>query len=43
MEEYLLNAADPSQRLMRVPTHMSFWFGWYAFHPDTEIYTADGE
>jgi hypothetical protein len=22
------------------PTLISFWFAWYAFHPDTEIYTA---
>jgi len=24
-----------------LPTLMAFWFAWYAFHPDTEIYTAD--
>jgi hypothetical protein len=24
-----------------LPTLLSFWFAWYAFHPDTEIYTAD--
>ena len=24
-----------------VPTLMAFWFAWYAFHPDTEIFTAD--
>jgi len=22
-----------------VPTLIAFWFAWYAFHPDTEIYT----
>lgn len=22
------------------PTLISFWFAWYAFHPDTEIYTT---
>ena len=22
-----------------LPTVMAFWFAWYAFHPDTEIYT----
>ena len=22
------------------PTLISFWFAWYAFHPDTEIYEA---
>ena len=23
------------------PTLISFWFAWYAFHPDTEIYVAE--
>ena len=23
------------------PTLISFWFAWYAFHPETEIYEAD--
>jgi len=23
-----------------IPTLIAFWFAWYAFHPDTEIYTA---
>jgi len=23
-----------------IPTTMAFWFAWYAFHPDTEIYTS---
>ncbi len=23
-----------------LPTLLAFWFAWYAFHPDTEIYTA---
>ena len=23
-----------------VPTTMAFWFAWYAFHPETEIYEA---
>ena len=39
-EEFLVNAADESVRLARIPTHMSFWFGWYQFHPDTELYTG---
>ena len=39
-EEFLVNAADESERLARIPTHMSFWFGWYQFHPDTELYTG---
>ena len=39
-EEYLASTADPSQRLKRLPTHMSFWFGWYSFHPDTLVFTS---
>ena len=41
-EDYLVSTADPSQKLKRLPTHMSFWFGWYQFHPDTQIYSPDG-
>ena len=40
-EDYLLSTADPSQKLARLPTHMSFWFGWYSFHPDTLVYSPD--
>ena len=39
-EEYLINEADESEKLARIPTHMSFWFGWYQFHPDTELYSG---
>ena len=39
-EEYLVNREDESQRLARISTHMSFWFGWFQFHPDTELYTG---
>ena len=39
-EEFLVNTADESERLARIPTHMSFWFAWFQFHPDTELYTA---
>ena len=39
-EEFLVNAADESEQLARIPTHMSFWFGWFQFHPDTELYTG---
>ncbi len=24
-----------------LPTLMAFWFAWYAFHPDGEIYSAE--
>ncbi len=39
-EGFLVNTTDGSERLARIPTHMSFWFGWFQFHPDTELYTG---
>ena len=39
-EEFLVNKEDESEKIARIPTHMSFWFGWYQFHPDTELYTG---
>lgn len=43
-EEALVNVADPSQTLLRMPSHQSYWFGWFAFNPDTELYEAgDGQ
>jgi hypothetical protein len=41
-EEALVSAADPSITLRRVPSHISFWFGWFAVHPDTLVY-EDGD
>ena len=26
------------ETLDRLPSYVSFWFGWYAFHPDTLLY-----
>ncbi len=26
------------ETLGRLPSYVSFWFGWYAFHPDTLLY-----
>ena len=37
-EDALVLDKDPSQRLLRIPSHMSYWFGWYAFYPDTDVY-----
>ena len=39
-EEFLVNTADETETLARIPTHMSFWFGWFQFHPDTELYAG---
>ena len=41
-EEALVNVSDASQTLPRIPTHSSFWFGWYAFYPETELYEGGG-
>ena len=40
-EDALINTADSSQTLPRLPSHLSFWFGWFAFHPDTLVYGLD--
>ncbi|NOT55586.1 MAG: DUF3179 domain-containing protein, partial [Deltaproteobacteria bacterium] len=39
-EEHL---ADPSgnEKLPRLGGHVSFWFGWYAFYPATEVYARE--
>ena len=37
-EESLVLNQEPIDRLKRLPSHMSYWFGWYQFHPDTDIY-----
>jgi hypothetical protein len=39
-EEYLVNPRS-GERLPRLGGHISYWFGWYAFYPKTEVYTAE--
>ncbi len=39
-EHGLVRPLDSSRVLPRVPSHEAYWFGWYAFHPDTELYTG---
>ena len=29
------------ETLDRLPSYVSFWFGWYAFHPDTLLYEGE--
>lgn len=36
-EEALVNRAT-GQRLNRLGGHLAYWFGWFAFYPDTEVY-----
>ena len=40
-DDGLVNTADPAETLERLPSHLSFWFGWYAFHPDTLVFGAE--
>ena len=32
--------ADDGQTLPRIGGHLAFWFGWFGFYPDTEVYGA---
>ena len=41
-EDALVAVDDPSSRLPRIPTHNAYWFGWYSFYPETEVY-EEGE
>jgi Protein of unknown function (DUF3179) len=36
-EEHLADP-DGKEKLPRLGGHVSFWFGWYAFYPATEVY-----
>ena len=40
-EDALVNTADDSQRLPRLPSRNAYWFGWYGFYPNTEVYGKD--
>ena len=37
VREVALEGPDGSQ-MNRLPGHMVFWFGWYSFYPETEVY-----
>ena len=37
-EGALVKVDEPSRTLTRLLTRTSFWFGWYQYYPDTEIY-----
>jgi hypothetical protein len=38
IEEEALVAVTDGRRLPRLAGHLAFWFGWFAFHPDTPVY-----
>ena len=37
-EDALVNSTDDTDTLARLPAHAAFWFGWFSFHPDAELY-----
>ena len=37
-EDALVRSGSPDDRLDRLPSRSSYWFGWYAFNPATEVY-----
>ena len=37
-EDALVNSQNDGQRLLRLPGKDAFWFGWFAFYPDTDLY-----
>ena len=37
-ETEIYKLSDESQTLERLPSHESFWFGWFAFNPQTKLY-----
>lgn len=41
-EEALAPAGHDAAPLPRHPGHISFWFGWYGFFPETEVYEPGG-
>jgi Protein of unknown function (DUF3179) len=38
IEEEALVAVIGGQRLRRHAGHLAYWFGWFAFHPNTPVY-----
>ena len=37
-DDELVSSTDETETLARLPAHVAFWFGWFAFHPDTQLY-----
>jgi hypothetical protein len=42
-EEALVPAERGLEPLARVPGNLAYWFGWFAFYPQTGLYTAPPE
>jgi len=37
-EDALVNLSNPTERLDRLPGRLAYWFAWYSFYPDLELY-----
>ena len=35
--------SDTGDTLARLPGHMAYWFGWFSFYPQTEVYRVEGQ
>ncbi len=42
VQEEHLTHAQSSEQLPRLGGHVSYWFGWYAFYPQTQVYQESG-
>jgi len=40
-EEALVSVSDSEVKLPRLPSHESYWFGWFATNPDGEVYRGE--
>ena len=40
-EDGLVQTEEATERLPRLPSRNSYWFGWYGFYPSTEVYGQD--
>ncbi len=42
MSDVALHRVEGAGMRMRFPGHLAYWFGWYAFFPDTELWIGEG-
>ena len=39
-EEALTQLGNPAEKLPRLPGHNAYWFGWYSFYPESDVYAV---
>jgi hypothetical protein len=42
LSDVALHAVEGGGMRMRFPGHLAYWFGWYAFFPETELWIGEG-